>query len=97
MTDTTLPDDVISLSTILEAGGIRLAVDAPRSPTGDWWLDATADGRSTEIVWHEDHGFGFFTGEDAGYGQRPDAVVRTPAEAAERIFGVRTASATPSL
>lgn len=61
-----------------------MAVDQPRDPAGEWWLDITVDGFTTSVGWRPAHGFAILTDSDA-YGSGADEIYRDAETAAERV------------
>src|SRR5262245_35925203 len=64
--------------------GCAVRVDAPERPGGNWLLDVSMGKRRQTIEYRQGKGFGLFQ-EDAGYGERPAEIYRTPARAARRL------------
>jgi hypothetical protein len=64
--------------------GLSIETDAPSDPAGEWFVDLTLDGFRSNVAWRPSFGFGLFTSE-AGYGDRPNEIFRTPELAARRI------------
>jgi hypothetical protein len=68
-----------------ECPGAIVNVDAPRDPKGEWWLDVTSGDFQTNVSWRPKFGFGFFTSDDKGFGDRPDEIYRRPTDACTRL------------
>jgi DNA-binding phage protein len=61
-----------------------VAVDAPGVADGNWWLDVSMGKKRHTLEYRPGKGFGFFHGE-AGYGEGPAEIYRTPERAAKRL------------
>jgi DNA-binding phage protein len=68
-----------------------VAVDAPDRADGNWWLDVSMGKKRHTLEYRPGKGFGFFHGE-AGYGEGPAEIYRTPERAAKRLTQLMTAS-----
>jgi DNA-binding XRE family transcriptional regulator len=58
--------------------------DAPARADGNWWLDVSAGRKRLTLEYRPGKGFGFFHA-DAGYGEGPAEIYRTPELAATRL------------
>jgi DNA-binding XRE family transcriptional regulator len=67
-----------------------VAVDAPDNPNGEWWLDIVAGKFVERVAWRPAFGFGIFTSENDGFGDRPDEVYRRPEDASARLLQLLT-------
>lgn len=61
-----------------------VAVDAPNGADGNWWLDVSVGKRRYTLEYRPGRGFGLFH-EDAGYGEGPAEIYRTPERVAQRL------------
>lgn len=61
-----------------------VAVDAPDRADGNWWLDVSMGKKRHTLEYRPGKGFGLFH-EDAGYGEGPAEIYRTPERAAQRL------------
>ena len=79
----TTPSDILGFVELVRGTyhDVTVDLDAPGTETGEWWIDVSADGFRTTLLWTMDHGFGVFTSEP-GYGDRPDECYRNH----ERLF-----------
>jgi DNA-binding phage protein len=59
-------------------------VDAPDHTGGNWWFDVTRGKKRHTLEYRPGKGFGLFH-EDAGYGEGPAEIYRTPERAAQRL------------
>lgn len=66
-----------------ELPGIRVSIDEPRNPEGEWWLDLAIGNIELPMAWRPKFGFGLF--EAAEYGARPSEIYREPKSACVRI------------
>ena len=74
-----------SLIAILEEGGEFVgSIDRPGRLEGDWWLDMTLDGFSTQVLWRDRFGFGLFL-DEAAFGDRPSEAFTDASKAAVRL------------
>lgn len=65
-------------------------VDAPDRADGNWWLDVSMGKKRRTLEYRPGKGFGLFHG-DAGYGEGPAEIYRTPERAALRVAQLMTA------
>ena len=85
------PRDIDLFRTMLEMEpfDLEISVDAPANPSGEWWIDLsiTLDQQSHDIqvLWKEGLGFGLYTSNDSGYGDRPHEMYTAPEIAAARL------------
>jgi len=63
----------------------EIAVDEPLSGAGAWFADISRHGQRAVVEWRPGRGFGV-SSEAGGYGEGPDVVVATSAEALERVL-----------
>ena len=63
----------------------EIAIDEPLVPAGAWFADVSRHGQHVVVEWRPDRGFGVSQG-GGGYGEGPDAVVATAAEALELVL-----------
>ena len=68
----------------------RIRVDEPEHAGGNYWVDVSAGKRRHTLEYRPGQGFGLFH-EDAGYGERPAELYRTPERAAQRLAQLMTA------
>ena len=61
-----------------------VAVDAPDHAGGNWWLDISMGKKRHTLEYRPGKGFGLFH-SDAGYGEGPAEIYRTPERAARRL------------
>ena len=82
-----------------ECPGASIEVDTPRDPNGEWWLDVVGGKFRENVSWRPKVGFGFFTTNERGYGERPDEIYRRADDACTRLCGLieqrRANTATP--
>lgn len=64
---------------------IAIDVDAPKNPDGEWWLDISVGDFTTAVAWRPAFGFGLFTSEESGFGDKPNEVYRDVELAYRRI------------
>jgi hypothetical protein len=64
--------------------GVRVGIDAPDDPAGEWWLDLQCGKFRSAVAWRAGRGFGIHT-TAGGFGERPDEVYRRTMLAAQRI------------
>jgi DNA-binding XRE family transcriptional regulator len=62
----------------------RLEVDAPDQNGGSWWIDVSAGTKRITLEYRKGRGFGVFH-DDAGFGEGPAEIYRTPERAAQRL------------
>lgn len=81
-----MPDPITEFIAAVSAAlpGIVSSVDAPRDPTGEWFIDLAIGDFQTNVAWRPSFGFGLFTSEE-GYGDYPNEVFRKAELAASRI------------
>jgi len=68
-----------------ECPDATVSIDVPHDPKGEWWLDIASGGFRTEVGWREAFGFGVFTSEEAGFGDRPDEIYKKFGDACTRV------------
>lgn len=61
-------------------------IDRPPTPDGEWWIDLTVGGMSSTVLWRERLGFGLFSRDEGGFGDRPDELYRDPMGAVKRLL-----------
>lgn len=83
-----LPGQVEAFISQISQGCVEATVDvdAPDNPKGEWWLDMVAGKFKTNVAWRPGLGFGIYTSEDVGYGDRPDEIYRRTEDASARIL-----------
>jgi DNA-binding XRE family transcriptional regulator len=81
------------LKRLLDAGSPKpgISVDAPDNVEGNWWVDVRAGRKRVTLEYRPGRGFGIFH-KDAGYGEGPAEVYRTPELAAIRVRQMMTAA-----
>jgi DNA-binding XRE family transcriptional regulator len=62
----------------------RIDIDAPDQSIGNWWIDVTAGKKRITLEYRKERGFGVFH-DDAGFGEGPAEIYRTPERAAQRV------------
>jgi DNA-binding phage protein len=62
----------------------RVKVDAPELPGGNYWVDVSMGKKRHTLEYRPGKGFGLFH-QDAGYGEGPSEIYRTPERAAQRL------------
>lgn len=62
-----------------------ISVDAPHNARGNWLLDVTVGKRRQTLEYRPGKGFGLFR-DEAGYGEGPAEIYRTPERAAQRLI-----------
>lgn len=62
----------------------RIKVDEPEHVGGNYWVDVSIGKRRHTLEYRPGKGFGLFH-KDAGYGEGPAEIYRTPARAAQRL------------
>lgn len=68
----------------------RASIDEPRDPHGEWWIDVR-DGRfRTSLSWMSERGFGVFTSDEKGFGERPDELYSRPSDVFKRVCQLRS-------
>jgi hypothetical protein len=80
------PADIAEFVRLLqtEIPDVKVEIDPPGLPEGEWWLDLSRGGFETTVAWRPAFGFGIFTSEPE-YGDRPDEIYRNADKAARRI------------
>jgi len=63
---------------------IRVKVEEPEHAGGYFWVDVSMGHRRHTLEYRPEKGFGLFH-EDAGYGEGPAEIYRTPERAAQRL------------
>jgi DNA-binding phage protein len=66
-------------------------VDAPDHAGGNWWFDVVRGKKRHTLEYRPGKGFGLFH-EDAGYGEGPAEIYRTPERAAQRLAQLMASS-----
>lgn len=67
--------------------GVRIDIDEPAQPSGDWFMDVSYEGHSVGIVWNRERGLGVSSSAlGEGYGEGPEEVYRTPGEVTSRVI-----------
>lgn len=66
-----------------------IELDAPHRAAGSWWIDVRAGKKHVTLAYRPGKGFGIFQ-SDAGYGEGPVEVYRTPERAARRVAQLLT-------
>ena len=61
---------------------LKVSLDAPTLPTGEWFLDIVFQQNSMVVQWHPSHGFGMSIAEE-GYGEGPSEVYQS----IDAVFG----------
>lgn len=81
------PDPIQVLTKLLahECEGASVTVDVPRDSNGEWWLDIVWQRFRTSVAWNSKYGFGLFTSDSEGFGDRPDEIYAKPKDACARI------------
>ena len=69
----------------------EISVDAPDSAGGNWMLDVSMGKKRHTLEYRPGKGFGLFQ-EDAGYGEGPAEIYRTPERTAQRLAQLMAAS-----
>jgi DNA-binding phage protein len=67
-----------------------VVVDPPARAGGNWWLDISMGKKRHTLEYRPGKGFGLFHG-DAGYGEGPAEIYRTPERAAQRLVQLMAA------
>jgi DNA-binding XRE family transcriptional regulator len=68
-----------------------IKVDAPDHADGNWWLDVSMGRKRFTLEYRPAKGFGLFH-ENAGYGEGPVEIYRTPELTVRRLAQLMTAS-----
>jgi hypothetical protein len=95
------PEQLSEFVTMLnrESPGASVEIDAPRDPNGEWWLDIVSGDAREHVSWRPKVGFGFFTTDERGFGDRPDEIYRKVDDACARLCRLieqrRTNASTP--
>jgi DNA-binding XRE family transcriptional regulator len=66
-----------------------MEVDAPEQVNGNWWLDVKLGRKHHTLEFRPGKGFGLFH-KDAGYGEGPAEIYRTPQRVAQRLVQLMT-------
>jgi len=69
----------------------QIKVDEPERAGGNYWVDVCLGKRRHTLEYRPGKGFGLFH-EDAGYGEGPAEIYRTPERAARRVAQLMAAS-----
>jgi hypothetical protein len=75
----------------LRLGDATIAVDAPATTAGSWWLDVSQAGHTAIVEYRPNDGFGV-SGPRGGYGEGPDVVVPNVAAAADQVVAFLVAA-----
>jgi DNA-binding XRE family transcriptional regulator len=62
----------------------RMEMDAPDRAGGSWWIDVAVGKKRMTLEYWPGRGFGIFH-DDAGYGEGPAEIYRTPERVAQRL------------
>ncbi|HEY3856665.1 MAG TPA: helix-turn-helix transcriptional regulator [Verrucomicrobiae bacterium] len=62
----------------------RIKIDQPEHPGGNYWIDVSVGKKRHTLEYRPGKGFGLFH-ENAGYGEGPAEIYRTPERAAQRL------------
>ena len=68
-----------------ECPGASVDVDVPRDPNGEWWLEVVSGNFRDSVSWRPKVGFGFFTTNEKGFGDRPDEIYLRVDDACARL------------
>src|ERR1700729_716023 len=68
-----------------------LTVDAPDRAEGSYWLDISMGRKRRTLEYRPGKGFGVFHG-NAGYGEGPSEIYRTPERAVQRVAQLMVAN-----
>ncbi|HEX3720512.1 MAG TPA: helix-turn-helix transcriptional regulator [Verrucomicrobiae bacterium] len=68
----------------------KIKIDAPDNADGNWWIDIHVARKRITLEYRHKKGFGLFY-KDAGYGEGPAEVYRTPELAARRVAQIMNA------
>jgi len=68
-----------------------VTVDAPDGAEGSWWLDVSMGRKHFTLEYRPTKGFGLFR-KDAGYGEGPVEIYRSPERTAKRLGQLMTAT-----
>lgn len=68
----------------------QIKVDEPEHAGGNYWVDVSIGKKRHTLEFRPGKGFGLFH-EDAGYGEGPAEIYRTPERAAQRLAQLMTA------
>lgn len=66
----------------------KVEVDAPAASDGVWWYDVTIQGKTDQVGWWPERGYGLYTSDDVGYGENPDVFETDPEAAARCLVGL---------
>jgi hypothetical protein len=92
------PGDIATFIARLKGKDVSAKLSEPMHDDGFWYIDASIDGAEHTIEWSRAKGFGMWTSIEDAFGERPDVMVREPADAAERINKLATpAASAPSV
>jgi DNA-binding phage protein len=69
----------------------HVKVDEPEHAWGNYWVNVNIGKKRQTLEYRQGKGFGLFH-EDAGYGEGPAEIYRTPERAAQRLVQLMTAS-----
>ena len=67
----------------------EIDTDPPNHPNGNWWLDVSTGREHRTLEYRPETGFGIFR-KDAGYGEGPAEIYRTPERAVKRLVQLMT-------
>lgn len=68
-----------------------IELDSPDRADGNWWIDVRAGKKRLTLEYRPQKGFGIFH-DDAGYGEGPAELYRTPELAARRVTQLMSAT-----
>jgi len=74
----------------------QIKVDAPGTAGGNYWVDVRLGKKRHTFEYRPGKGFGLFH-EDAGYGEGPAEIYRTPERAAQRLAQLMTAGSSKAI
>lgn len=83
------PDPVDLFISILDElqPDLKVQVDAPLSPIGEWWIDVTfPNGEVWSVLWTSSRGFGLFEGDAGFFGGAPSSYEITSRAACEKFL-----------
>jgi DNA-binding phage protein len=69
----------------------QVSVDEPEQPRGNYWVDVTVGKNRKTLEYRPGKGFGLFH-ENAGHGEGPSEIYRTPERAVQRLSQLLAAS-----
>jgi len=74
----------------------HVKVDEPERAGGNYWVDVSMGKKRHTLEYRPGKGFGLFH-EDAGYGEGPAEIYRTPERAAQRVAQLMSASSSKAI